>query len=188
MSQLRAGIAHVRPVRSQPCRAVVPWQGSLRGSPAAPGAVCSAPQGWHWGMMTHRQPLPRPDGHLLLQGHTHYRGTARPQPTVMAPRHPVVPASRAGSSRHWLHSLAASPSEQGSSPSDKKEELVAERDDSEGRWLLPGDSQRSCSFASKLSITFSFSWSSRLSLAEVARHQGWQGRMTPILQPFPAPA
>lgn len=84
------------------------------------------------------------------------RDPARPQP--------VVPVSRAGSSWHWLHSLAASPSEQGSSASDTKEALVAERDDSEGGRLLPGDSQRSCSFASRLSITFSFSWSSRLSL------------------------
>lgn len=87
-----------------------------------------------------------------------------PQPTAVAPGHPAVPVCWAGSSRHRLHSLVVSPSEQGSSPSDTKEELVAERDDSEGGRLLPGDLQRSCSFTSRLSITFSLSWSSRLSL------------------------
>lgn len=75
----------------------------------------------------------------------------------------VVPVCWAGSSWPWLYSLAASPSEQGSSPSELKDELLAEWDDSEGGQLLPGDSERSCSFTSRLSITFSF-WSSWLSL------------------------
>lgn len=76
----------------------------------------------------------------------------------------VAPVCAAGSSWHWLYSLATSPSEQGSSPSEVKDELLAEWDDSEGGQLLPGDSERSCSFTSRLSITFSFCWSSRLSL------------------------
>lgn len=103
----------------------------------------------------------------------HCRGAACPQLTV--------PGSRVGSSGHWLHSLAASPSEQGSSTSDTKEVLVAERDDSEGGRLLPGDSHRSCNFASRLSITFSFSWSSRLSL----KRQPSSEASDPA-QPFPA--
>lgn len=82
---------------------------------------------------------------------------------VVAPAQPAVPACWAGSSWHWLYSLAASPSEQGSSPSEVKDELLAEWDDSEGGQLLPGDSERSCSFTSRLSIT-SFSWSFLLSL------------------------
>lgn len=84
--------------------------------------------------------------------------------TLVAPGHRVVPVCWAGSLWHWLYSLPTSPSEQGSSPSEVKDELLAEWDDSEGGQLLPGDSERSCSFTSRLSITFSFSWSSRLSL------------------------
>lgn len=63
-----------------------------------------------------------------------------------------------------VSSLATSMSEQASSSSDRKEELLGERWESDRARLLEGESDRASSLACRTSITFSFSCSSLRSL------------------------
>lgn len=63
-----------------------------------------------------------------------------------------------------MSSLATSMSEQASSSSDRKEELLGERGESDRARLLEGERDRASSLACRTSITFSFSCSSLRSL------------------------